>query len=98
MKISEKIIEFLKKNPPLEQKKICNDILKYIKCGELEDIVFNNSIIKVYLSTMAIHIMFKENENFEELQIVLPDLVKKYCMKNKENPLCKQVLAEIFKI
>lgn len=47
---------------------------------------------------MAIHIMFKENEKFEELQIVLPDLVKKYCMKNKENSLCKQILAKIFKI
>ncbi len=42
--------------------------------------------------------MFKEDDEFEELQIVLPALIKTYCLKHKENSSCKQILEKIFRI
>ena len=98
MNVSDRIKEFLNKKPSKEQKKLCNDILKYIEKGELENIPFSYLIEKVYISNTAIHIMFKEDEEFEELQIVLPALIKTYCFKHKETPLCRKILTEIFKI
>ena len=98
MNISDRTKEFLNQKPSEEQKKICNEILKYIEKGELEDIPFPYLIEKVYISNTAIHIVFKEDDKFEELQIVSPSLIKAYCFKQKENPLCKKILTEIFKI
>lgn len=98
MNVSDRIREFLNKKPSKEQKKICNDILKYIAKGELEDIPFSYLIEKVYISNTAIHIMFKKDDEFEELQIVLPALIKAYCFKHKELPLSRKILTEIFKI